>query len=46
MLKRELGALSGKTFYLCGSKEMAGSLAASLAVEGVPKENIRKDEWG
>lgn len=46
MLKEKLGTLSGKTFYLCGSKEMAGSLAISLAADGVPKDRIRKDEWG
>ena len=45
-LKGALGTLGGKTFYLCGSKEMAGGLAVALASEGVPKERIKKDEWG
>jgi ferredoxin-NADP reductase len=45
-LKRALGGLDGKTFYLCGSKEMAGGLAIALAAAGVPKERIKKDEWG
>ena len=44
-LKEKLGALLGKSFYLCGSKEMTGALYASLLVEGVPKEMIKKDEW-
>ncbi|MCX8198107.1 MAG: FAD-binding oxidoreductase [Candidatus Micrarchaeota archaeon] len=46
MIKAKLESLVGKTFYLCGSKEMAGSLAISLASAGVPKERIKKDEWG
>jgi ferredoxin-NADP reductase len=46
MLKEKLGTLDGKTFYLCGSKEMAGGLAAALIAEGVPKERVKKDEWG
>lgn len=45
-LKGPLGTLEGKTFYLCGSKEMAGGLANALAEAGVPKERIKKDEWG
>jgi len=45
-LKAALGSLAGKTFYLCGSKDMAGSLAIALAAAGVPKERIKKDEWG
>lgn len=46
LLQKILGSLSDKTFYLCGSKEMAGGLATALVEEGVPKEKIRKDEWG
>ncbi len=46
MLKEKLGSLEGKTFYLCGSKEMAGTLAAALLAEGVPKDRVKKDEWG
>lgn len=46
MLKEKLGSLEGKTFYLCGSKEMAGQLAEALIAAGVPKEKIKKDEWG
>ena len=46
MLKEKLGTLEGKAFYLCGSKEMAGTLAAALLAEGVPKDKVRKDEWG
>ncbi len=46
LLKRTLGGLDNKTFYLCGSKEMAGGLAIALATAGVPKERIKKDEWG
>jgi len=45
-LKRALGGLDGKTFYLCGSKEMAGGLAIALISAGVPKEMVKKDEWG
>ena len=44
-LKGKLGSLSGKSFYLCGSKEMTGALSAALLAEGVPKEMIKKDEW-
>ena len=44
-LKEKLGALLGKSFYLCGSKEMTGALSAALLAEGVPKEMIKKDEW-
>lgn len=46
LLKSVLGSLEKKTFYLCGSKEMAGSLAAALLAEGVPKDRVKKDEWG
>ena len=46
MLKQVLGNLSDKTFYLCGNKEMTSTLANALMVEGVPKERIKKDEWG
>ncbi len=46
MLKEKLGTLSGKAYYLCGSKEMAGTLASALIAEGVPKELVKKDEWG
>ncbi|VVC01992.1 Sulfhydrogenase 1 subunit gamma [uncultured archaeon] len=46
MIKQTLGSLSGKSFYLCGSKEMTGELSAALISEGVPKERIKKDEWG
>ncbi|MCX8197332.1 MAG: FAD-binding oxidoreductase [Candidatus Micrarchaeota archaeon] len=42
----KLGTLEGMSFYLCGSKEMVGALASSLASAGVPKERIKKDEWG
>ncbi len=45
LLKEKLGSFPGKSFYLCGSKEMAGSLAAGLIAEGVPKERVKKDEW-
>ena len=46
MLKEKLGPLENRTFYICGSKEMAGGLAAALLAEGVPKEKVKKDEWG
>ncbi|MEM4348462.1 MAG: FAD-binding oxidoreductase [Candidatus Anstonellaceae archaeon] len=46
ILKEKLGSLQGKSFYLCGSKEMVSSLASSLMTSGVPKESIKKDEWG
>jgi Na+-transporting NADH:ubiquinone oxidoreductase subunit F len=45
VLKGKIGALSRKTFYLCGSKEMVAELAAALMAEGVPKELILKDDW-
>lgn len=46
LIKQTLGSLDGKAFYLCGSKEMAGQLASALIEAGVPKDRIRKDEWG
>ncbi len=46
MLREKLGSLEGKTFYLCGSKEMAGQLAEALIAAGIPKEKVKKDEWG
>ncbi|MEM4633977.1 MAG: FAD-binding oxidoreductase [Candidatus Anstonellaceae archaeon] len=46
LIKSKLGSLLDKTYYLCGSKDMAGSLAIALAGAGVPKERIKKDEWG
>lgn len=45
VLKEKLGSLQSKTFYLCGSKEMAGELSAALIAEGVAKERIKKDDW-
>lgn len=45
VLKEKLGPLSGKTFYLCGSKEMVGELSNALMAGGVPKERIKKDDW-
>ena len=45
-IAQKLGALSGKTFYLCGPKEMVGSLVEGLVKAGVPKERIKKEEWG
>src|SRR3989338_1262416 len=46
ILQEKLGSLAGKAFYLCGSKEMAGELAAALIAAGVPREKVKKDEWG
>ncbi|MEM4555150.1 MAG: FAD-binding oxidoreductase [Candidatus Anstonellaceae archaeon] len=46
ILKEKLGSLQDKSFYLCGSKEMVSALASSLLAAGVPKERIKKDEWG
>jgi NAD(P)H-flavin reductase len=46
MLKEKLKDFSDKTFYICGSKDMASSLSAQLMQEKVPKERIKKDEWG
>ncbi|MEM2137528.1 MAG: FAD-binding oxidoreductase [Candidatus Anstonellaceae archaeon] len=45
MIKNLTGGVSGKTFYLCGSKEMVAELANALMAEGVPKELILKDDW-
>jgi ferredoxin-NADP reductase len=42
----KLGGLSGKTFYICGARGMASSLAKELMEAGVARENIRKEEWG
>ena len=45
-IAQKLGALSGKTFYICGPKEMVETLVDGLAGAGVPKEKIKKEEWG
>ena len=45
-ISQRLGALSGKTFYICGPKEMVAALVEGLAAAGVPKEKIKKEEWG
>ncbi|MCX8174752.1 MAG: FAD-dependent oxidoreductase [Candidatus Micrarchaeota archaeon] len=45
-IKETLGSLADKTFYFCGSKEMGAEISAGLTAEGVPKEKIKKDEWG
>ena len=45
-IAQKLGSLEGKTFYLCGPKEMISSLADGLASAGVPRERIKKEEWG
>ena len=45
-LEEKLGSLQGKTFYICGSREMAGGIANSLLEAGVPKSKIKKEEWG
>ena len=46
LIKRTIGTLEGKSYYLCGSKEMMASVAQSLIDAGVPKENVHKEEWG
>jgi len=45
-IAQKLGTLSGKTFYLCGPKEMIASLVKGLEASGVHKEKIKKEEWG
>ena len=45
-IAQKTGTLSGKTFYLCGPKEMISSLAEGLQAAGVQKEKIKKEEWG
>ncbi|GEM_PF-1722539 len=45
-VKRKLGPLEGKSFYLCGPVEMVSGIAKGLLDAGVKKENIRKEEWG
>ena len=45
-IAQRLGTLSGKTFYICGPKEMVETLAGGLIGAGVQKEKIRKEEWG
>lgn len=44
-IAEKLGGLSGKTYYLCGTKEMCGQIAEGLKKAGVSKENVRKEEW-
>ena len=45
-IAQKLGTLSGKTFYLCGPKEMIASLVKGLEAAGVQREKIKKEEWG
>ncbi|MFA6907571.1 MAG: FAD-dependent oxidoreductase [Candidatus Micrarchaeia archaeon] len=45
-IAQRLGTLAGKTFYLCGPKEMVEALVHGLAGAGVPKERVKKEEWG
>ena len=45
-IAERMGALAGKTFYICGPKEMVETLVQGLAGAGVPKEKIKKEEWG
>ena len=45
-IAQRLSILSGKTFYICGPKEMVASLIEGLVKAGVPKERIKKEEWG
>ncbi len=46
MLKKALGTLEGKAYYLCGPKPMVREIENSLEKEGVAKQNIHKEEWG
>ncbi|MCX6771881.1 MAG: FAD-dependent oxidoreductase [Candidatus Micrarchaeota archaeon] len=45
-ISRRLGALEGKTFYICGPPEMVQGVAQGLLAAGVPKEKVKKEEWG
>ena len=44
-LRDRLASLEGRTFYVCGSKEMARSVSHMLVEAGVKKELVRKEEW-
>ena len=46
IIAQRLGTLEGKTFYMCGSKAMVSALVDELMAAGVPKEKIRKEDWG
>ena len=45
-IAQRLGTFSGKTFYVCGPKEMVLSMVEGLVQAGVPKEKVKKEEWG
>jgi len=45
-IAQKLGALEGKTFYICGPKGMVATLVEGLMAAGVPKEKVKKEEWG
>jgi ferredoxin-NADP reductase len=45
-MERRLGSLEGRTFYICGPPDMVSSVVNDLQSSGVPKEKIRKEEWG
>jgi ferredoxin-NADP reductase len=45
-METRIGGLEGSTFYICGPPEMVAAIVNDLASCGVPKERIRKEEWG
>jgi len=46
LIKKTLGRLEDKTFYLCGPQEMYEFCIPKLAKLGIPKRKIRKEVYG
>jgi len=46
IIKKILGKLSDKTFYLCGPQAMYGYCIPELEKLGIPKRKIRKEVYG
>jgi Na+-transporting NADH:ubiquinone oxidoreductase subunit F len=46
VINEKLGSLDGKSFYICGAKEMAAAISEGLQKQGVPKAKIKIEAWG
>lgn len=46
MVKRHVGTLDGRTFFLCGPVAMVDAVVAELKAAGVPAERIKVESWG
>ncbi|RME31224.1 FAD-dependent oxidoreductase [Candidatus Woesearchaeota archaeon] len=46
MLRKHLGDLTGKTFYMCGPNRLIDGMKDVLTTAGVPEERICTEGWG